>query len=142
MSGNNNTGNNPPQYAAAIDPALLASIQQMIQAGIQGAIQQLNAAGNGGAGNSGAGNGGAGNGGLGRDPATDTPRGKLRAEDLGYFDPDYESESNKAIVSAGRHVYYRDMFMWIDHLKDLVKTHGKGEVRLLITQAFRSGALI
>ena len=37
--------------------------------------------------------------------------GKLGVEDLGYFDPDYESEKNESIVSPGRHVYYRDIFL-------------------------------
>ena len=36
---------------------------------------------------------------------------KLRAEDLEYFDSDFESEHNEVIVSSERHVYYRDMFV-------------------------------
>ena len=75
-------------------------------------------------------------------PAPLEPRGKLRVEDLGYFDPDYESERNEAIVSVGRHVYYRDMFTWIDHLKDLVKDHDEVTLRPMVTQALRGGALI
>ena len=57
---------------------------------------------------------------------------KLRAKDLEYFDPDFKSEHNEIIVSSGRHVYYRDMFVWIDHLKNLCKTHEENEVRLMI----------
>lgn len=34
------------------------------------------------------------------------------------------------------------MFVWIDYLKDLVKNHTEDEVRSMITQAFRGGALI
>ena len=59
-------------------------------------------------------------------------RSKLRVEDLGYFDLYYESETNEAIVSVGRHVYYRDMFIWIDYIKDLVKTYSEAEVRPMI----------
>ena len=33
------------------------------------------------------------------------------------------------------------MFVWIDHIKDLVKTHTVAEVRPMITQALRGGAL-
>ena len=73
-------------------------------------------------------------------PAPD-PRGKLRVEDLGYFDPYHESDNNEAIVSVGRHVYYRDMFVWVDHLKDLVKTHDEATVRSMVAQALRGGAL-
>ena len=73
----------------------------------------------------------------------DSPRiEKLRAENLEYFDPEFESEHNETIVSSERHVYYRDMFVWIDHLKDLCKTHEEDEVRFKIIQAFRGGALI
>lgn len=54
------------------------------------------------------GNGNAGS----ADQATDTPRsGKLRAEDLGYFNLDYESENNKPIISAERYIYYRNIFV-------------------------------
>ncbi|KAM0800543.1 hypothetical protein BDR22DRAFT_972808 [Usnea florida] len=58
---------------------------------------------------------------------------KLRVEGLGFFDPGFESEHNESIVNSGRHIYYRDMFTWIDHLKDLVKEHGEATVRPLIT---------
>ena len=67
---------------------------------------------------------------------------KLRVENLEYFDPDYKSERNEFIVSFDRYVYYRDMFVWIDHLKDLAKNHSEKELRSLITQAFRGGVLI
>lgn len=74
---------------------------------------------------------------------TDSPRtNKLRAEDLRYFDPDFESEHNESIVSSRRHVYYRDMFVWIDHIKNLIKNHSEAEVRSMIIQALRGGVLI
>ena len=119
--GANASGSNQP----AVDPALLATIQQIVQTSMQGMMQGMRPAANPDAG------------------MPDPPRsGKLRAEDLGYFDPDYESENNESIVSVGRHIYYRDMFVWIDHLKDLVKNHSEEEVRPMITQALRGGALI
>ena len=37
--------------------------------------------------------------------------GKLRAKDLKYFNPDYESENNKSIISVSRYIYYRDIFV-------------------------------
>ena len=36
---------------------------------------------------------------------------KLRAKNLKYFDLNYESEYNKSIISSGRYVYYRDIFI-------------------------------
>ena len=110
--------------AAAVDPALLAAIRQIVQTSMQGMMEAMRPP-------------------VGAAAQDDPPRtGKLRAEDLGYFDPEFESEHNEFIVSSGRHVYYRDMFVWIDHLKDLCKTHGEDEIRPKITQAFRGGALI
>ena len=67
-------------------------------------------------------------------PPPDPPRpGKLRVEDLKFFNPDFKSEHNEAIISSGRHIYYRNMFIWIDHLKDLAKIYGDTDVRPIIT---------
>ena len=104
------SGNDQNQQPTTVDPALLATIQQVVQASMQAMMQQ---------------------GFRPAEPAA-SRSGKLRAEDLGYFDPDYESERNESIVNAGRHIYYRDMYVWIDHIKDLVKTYGDNKVRLLI----------
>ena len=49
------------------------------------------------------GNGNRGSNGQGND-AAEAYRGKLRAEDLGYSDPNYESKHNKSIISVDRHV--------------------------------------
>lgn len=108
---------NPPPNPP-VDPALIAAIQQIVQTAMAGMRPAA------------------------PEGADSSRHGRLRAEDLAYFDPDYESEHNESIVSAGRHIYYRDMFVWIDHIKDLVRTHGEEEVRPMITQAFRGGALI
>ena len=125
--GNQSSGHpNPPH----LDPALLDAIRQIVRSSVEG-IQGRRPDGGGG---NGPGNNAA------ADPASRA--GKLRAEDLGYFDPDYESEKNESIVSVGRHVYYRDMFVWIDHLKDLVKNHSEEELRPMVTQAFRGGVLV
>ena len=36
---------------------------------------------------------------------------KLRAENLNYFDFNYENKRNKLIVNVERYIYYRDMFV-------------------------------
>ena len=111
---------------AAVDPALLAVIRQIVQTSIQSIMEAMRPP----------------VGAVAQDVADPSRIGKLRAEDLEYFDPEFESEHNEAIVSSGRHVYYRDMFVWIDHLKNLCKIHGEDEVRPKVTQAFRGGVLI
>ena len=98
----NQSQGNPPPNPPPVDPALLAAIQQIVQNSLQG-IQGRRPDGGDGGGNDPDDNAAA--------AALANRDRKLRSEDLGYFDPDYESEKNEAIVSVGRHVYYRDMFI-------------------------------
>ena len=57
---------------------------------------------------------------------------KLKAENLSYFDFNYESERNKFIVNFERYIYYRDIFILIDYFKDLIKIYNKSEIRFMI----------
>ena len=117
MADRNNVGNTA-NTAAAVDPALLAAIQAVVQTSMQGMMQAMRSMP---AANQEAG-------------AADPQRGsRLRVEDLGFFDPSYESEANEPIVNVGRHVYYRNIFVWVDHLKELAKDHGDQKVRSLLT---------
>ena len=94
QSNNHGGQGNPHPNPTDLDPALLTAIEQIVQKGgpnQRGNDQSSNA----------------------NAAVTDLANRavKLRVEDLGYFDPDYESEKNESIVSAGRHVYYRDIFL-------------------------------
>ena len=57
---------------------------------------------------------------------------KLKIENLNYFDLDYKNESNDFIVNSNRHIYYRDIFVWIDYLKDLIRNYNKKKLRSMI----------
>ena len=51
---------------------------------------------------------------------------QFRAEEMGYFDLEYQFEqniSNGSIVNANKHVYYCDVYIFIDRLKDLIIQH-------------------
>lgn len=52
-----------------------------------------------------------------------TAKPEIRAEEVGYFDPEYQQErgtkTSGPVVNAGKHVYYRDVYVFIDRLKDL-----------------------
>ena len=63
-------------------------------------------------------------------------------ETLGYFDPGYAADNNESIVSAGRYTYYRDVFVWIDHLKEIAKTESDDTVRAQISSCLRGEALV
>ena len=56
------------------------------------------------------------------------------AENVGYFDSDYENSfgTNQSIVSSERHNFYRDVFIFTDHLKDLKKTSSDFRMKKLI----------
>ena len=53
-----------------------------------------------------------------------TNTGQFRAKKMRYFDLEYQSEqriaSHDFIVNVGKHVYYRDVYIFVDRFKDLV----------------------
>ena len=57
---------------------------------------------------------------------------KLYIEDLSYFNSNYKSKKNKSIINIDRYIYYRDIFIQINYLKDLIKTYSKKEVRSIL----------
>ena len=80
--------------------------------------------------------------------ASATP--KLRPEDVGFFDPDYQEKDKKTVnhlapapvVSADKHVFYRDVYAFTDRLLDLAKQHGNEAIENVITACFRGTALM
>ena len=42
-------------------------------------------------------------------------------DDIEYFDSIYENDKNNSIVNVDRHIYYRDVFTFVDKLKNLKK---------------------
>lgn len=51
----------------------------------------------------------------------------LKAEEVGYFDPEYQQEQGATstpgpIANAGKYVVYRDVYIFVDRLKDLAHT--------------------
>ena len=66
-------------------------------------------------------------------PATETPppaggnnppSAIKSVENVGFFNPEYENVSgtDQPIVSVGRHNFYRNVYVFTDHLRDLKKT--------------------
>ena len=60
-------------------------------------------------------------------PIFTTRKPEIRAETVGYFDPDYQQEKEQGVtnqgpvVNAEKHVYYRDVYVFVDRLKDLAR---------------------
>ena len=72
----------------------------------------------------------------------------LRAEDVGFFDPEFqasEQEHGKTtpgpVVNAGKHVYYLDVFVFVDRLNELNRKHGPDRIKDVIPSCLRGSAL-
>ena len=65
------------------------------------------------------------------------------AENVDYFDSDYEDsfDTNQFIVNSKRHNFYRDVFIFIDHLKNLKKTFSDSRMKKLISICLKRDAL-
>ena len=79
-------------------------------------------------------------------PPTRSP--PFKAEDIGFFDPGFQPEQEHGkttpgpVVNAGKHVYYLDVFVFVDRLKELARKHGPTKVIDLIPSCLRGTALI
>lgn len=79
---------------------------------------------------------------------------KLRAEDVGFFDFEYQSEQRAistivgaitaivVVVNAGKYVFYRDVYVSVDRLKNLTMQHGDETVRNVIVACLRGSTLM
>ena len=59
-------------------------------------------------------------------------RSKLRVKDLKFFNLDFKSEYNKVIISFDRYIYYYNIFIQINYLKNLAKNYSDNKIRVLI----------
>ena len=62
------------------------------------------------------------------------------ADDIGYFDPSYEGTG--PVVNVGKSVFYRDIYAFVDRLKDMAPLRGDDKLRTVIPQCLRGTALI
>ena len=73
---------------------------------------------------------------------------QLRAENVKYFDSEIKQKNEKPrlpltlIVSVDKHVYYINVYTFVDKLKNLVKSHGVELVINVFTFCFRGDALM
>ena len=62
------------------------------------------------------------------------------ADEIGFFDPDYEGEG--PVVNAGKHVFYKDIYVFVDRCKDMALLRGDDKLRTVLPQCLRGAALI
>ncbi len=66
----------------------------------------------------------------------------LRAKDVGFFDPEYQDGTTGHVTSAGKYVIYRDVYIFVEMLKNLAYTHADNTVMSIIPECFRGAALM
>jgi len=65
------------------------------------------------------------------------------AKDIEYFDSIYENVNNFSIINAKRYVFYRDLYVFVDCLKNLARKFVKEQrIRELVSSCLRSESLI
>lgn len=64
---------------------------------------------------------------------------KLKAEEIGYFDPTAEGEGD--IVTSGKHVIYKDVYEFKDRINTYKLHYTNEEVKNLIPACLRGDAL-
>ena len=78
------------------------------------------------------------------DPAETPPtsyRSTLRAKDVGFFNPDTPEEHGLGpVATVSSETVFRDVYTWVERLKDLIYTHGPDEVRWIIQPCLRGSA--
>ena len=68
----------------------------------------------------------------------------LRAEHIGYFDPGFDDEKDpgSSVVNSGRHIFYRDVFVFVNRLKDVAAQRTNAVVAGLVQSCLRGEALV
>jgi hypothetical protein len=46
----------------------------------------------------------------------------FRADEVGYFDPDLDADAEGDMVTIGKDLWFRDVFLFTDRLKDIAVT--------------------
>ena len=67
----------------------------------------------------------------------------LRIEDVDYFDSDYEiNESNVFVINVERHVFYIDVYIFVDRLKKLIARRDNDKMQKVIIVCLKDTAFI
>ena len=71
-------------------------------------------------------------------PAPESPPNReWKAEEVGFFDPSLEDPQDVTIVTVGRHSFYRDVYAFVDRLKDMAKQRPSEKLRTVLPKCFR-----
>ena len=67
----------------------------------------------------------------------------LKIENVDYFDFDYEiNESNVLVINVERHVFYIDIYIFVDKLKKLIARRDNDKMQKIIIVCLKNTTLI
>ena len=68
---------------------------------------------------------------------------KLKTEDVGFFDPEEQEEDKPftTIVHSGKHVFYKDVYVFVERLQDMAKQYDEKTIENLVSECLRGDAL-
>ena len=75
-------------------------------------------------------------------PPPDANQREWKAEEVGFFDPGLEDANDASITTVGRHSFYRDVYAFVDRLKDMAKQRPSDKLRTILPECFRGEAQI
>ena len=69
---------------------------------------------------------------------------KWKSNDIEYFDSRFEKLTNTSnlIVNSNRYIFYRDIYVFVDRLKNLTSLRDENKFRIVISQCFHDTILI
>jgi hypothetical protein len=65
---------------------------------------------------------------------------KWTIDDIEFFDSEFEE--NESVINVERHVFYRDIYVFVDRLKNMMNLRKKNKLRAILSQCFREAVLI
>ena len=65
-----------------------------------------------------------------------------KAEEVGFFDSSLDDVNDAPIVTVDRHSCYRDIYSYVDRLKDLAKQRSPDKLRTILPECFRGDTQI
>ena len=70
-------------------------------------------------------------------PPVNQSQRKWKVDNIGFFDPSLNNPDNIPIITVSRHLFYRDIYTFINRLKDMAKQRSTNKLRTILPKYFR-----
>jgi hypothetical protein len=65
---------------------------------------------------------------------------KWTIDEIDFFDSDIER--NKSVINVSRHVFYKNMYVFVNRFKNMIIIRDDDKLSTILSQCFRDAALI